>query len=49
MTRKEMLIRITNKLGKDHPLTIDFTVLATDDLVSEVIVTSTYKFILEIF
>ena len=49
MTRKEMLIKVTNKLGKDHPLTIDFAVLATDSFVSEVIVINTYKFILEIF
>lgn len=47
MTRGKMMKEIANKLGNNHPLTVDFFVIATSDSISEHAIINLYKFILE--
>lgn len=47
MTREKMMKEVANKLGNNHPLTIDFFVVAINNSISENAVINLYKFILE--
>ena len=47
MTREKMMKEVADRLGNNHPLTIDFFVVAINNSISENAVINLYKFILE--